>query len=183
MCIRDRALGPLVRSWTMRHEAKLHLLKCAGRASNFKNISQTVSHWHQQLMCYDLATGGVLHPALECGPSNSSLTVPLKDESSLIKNKYVMLYLILVMMSWTSWAKINGLTYKSNNSYVLSKTTDTDIAEPTVCFGCIKEILVVSSFIFSLYLQIWVLWWSLPCLCSESLSRTCSCALWQLTRP
>ena len=42
------ALGQLIRSWTMRFEAKLHLLKCAGRVSNFKNISQSIATRHQR---------------------------------------------------------------------------------------------------------------------------------------
>lgn len=66
------ALG---RSLTMRHEAKLYLLKCAGRISIFKNTSQSISYRHQRLMCDEVASGGLLHPNIECGPSNSALAV------------------------------------------------------------------------------------------------------------
>ena len=46
------ALGPLVRSWTMRYEAKLSLLKQSGLMSNFKNVAQTVTKHHQGWLCY-----------------------------------------------------------------------------------------------------------------------------------
>lgn len=62
------ALGPLIRAWTMRFEAKLHLLKCAGRVSNFKNVSQSIATRHQRLMCYELSSSDLLHSPIECGP-------------------------------------------------------------------------------------------------------------------
>ena len=34
-----KALGPIVRYWTMRHEAKLCLFKKAAHLGNFKNIA------------------------------------------------------------------------------------------------------------------------------------------------
>ena len=37
------ALGPMVRNWTMRHEAKLNLFKKAARLGNFKNIAFTLA--------------------------------------------------------------------------------------------------------------------------------------------
>ena len=48
------AIGPLVRACAMQYEAKLFLLKNAGRVSNFKNITQTIYSRHQQWACYEL---------------------------------------------------------------------------------------------------------------------------------
>ena len=45
------ALGPLATCWTMRHEAKLSLLKQSGLQSNFKNVAQTVAKRHQGWLC------------------------------------------------------------------------------------------------------------------------------------
>ena len=47
------------RAWTMQYEAKLRILKCGGHVSNYKNITQTISHRHQRLMCYEFSAGGV----------------------------------------------------------------------------------------------------------------------------
>lgn len=80
------ALGPLVRAWTMRHEAKLSVLKTAGRSSNFKNISLSVSQRHQRLMCYEFALGGAFLSSTECGPCNGG-GVHLKDESPVVKKE------------------------------------------------------------------------------------------------
>jgi hypothetical protein len=33
--------GPLIQTWTFRHEAKLRIMKRAARVSNFKNVCQT----------------------------------------------------------------------------------------------------------------------------------------------
>ena len=141
------ALGPLVRSWTMRHEAKLHLLKCAGKCSNFKNISQTISERHQRLMCYDFASGRILHYPNECGPSNKS-SMTLQDEPSYLKDKISNLVPNIsgdVIVNHTSWTKINGHTYKTSGTYVLWKVNGVDLAEPTLYFGLIEEILIVAS--------------------------------------
>lgn len=142
------ALGPLVRSWTMRHEAKLYLLKCAGRISNFKNISQSISCRHQRLMCYELASGGLLHPNIECGPSNSALARSLRNETTCIKDHIHSLVPDIsddVIITRSSWVKICGLTYKSTCTFILWKISNAELAEPTLWFGCIDEILVASS--------------------------------------
>lgn len=44
--------GPLVRSWTMRHEAKLNFFKQASRLSNFKNLTLTLAKCHQLWLAY-----------------------------------------------------------------------------------------------------------------------------------
>ena len=49
-----RLFGPLIYSWTMRHEAKLSVIKRCSRHGNFKNIALTVSKRHQHLLCYHL---------------------------------------------------------------------------------------------------------------------------------
>lgn len=49
--------GPLIHTWTMRHEAKLSVLKRAAHHGNFKNISLTVAKRHQHLLCYHLNIG------------------------------------------------------------------------------------------------------------------------------
>lgn len=41
-------VGPMVRTWTMRHEAKLNFFKKASRLANFKNVAQSVVSRHQR---------------------------------------------------------------------------------------------------------------------------------------
>ena len=49
-----RKFGPLINSWTMRYESKLHVLKRASRHGNFKKICWTVAKRHQHMLCYYL---------------------------------------------------------------------------------------------------------------------------------
>ena len=51
-----QAIGPMIRSWTIRHEAKLNFFKRASRVSNFKNISFTLANNHQRWICYELTS-------------------------------------------------------------------------------------------------------------------------------
>ena len=142
------ALGPLIRSWTMRHEAKLYLLKCAGKISNFKNISQSIAQRHQRLMCYELATDGLFCNTTECGPLSTSLAVALRNEAPTIRDK-VLSYLPNisdeVIVNRVNWTKVNSITYTTSGSYVLWKRTNAHLAEPTLYFSCIKEILIIGS--------------------------------------
>ena len=46
--------GPLIYSWTMRHEAKLSVIKHASSHGNFKNITYTVAKWSLHALCYHL---------------------------------------------------------------------------------------------------------------------------------
>ena len=71
------AIGPMVRSWTIRHEAKLNFFKQASHLSNFKNIT-CLANRHQRWICYEMASNTFLHSPLECGPG--PLPTLLKDE-------------------------------------------------------------------------------------------------------
>lgn len=63
------AVGPMIRTWTMRHEAKLSFFKKASRLSNFKNISLSLANNHQRWMCYEMASGKLINNPLQCGPA------------------------------------------------------------------------------------------------------------------
>lgn len=125
------AMGRLIRAWAMRLEAKLHLLKNAGRVSNFKNISQSIAFRHQRLMCYELSSGSVLSSPIECGPSSSTTPQLVPD----ISND--------VLVSRIKWVKIHGILYKPMDTYLLCAVDDLQLAECTMSFGCVQEILAV----------------------------------------
>ncbi len=46
--------GPLVHSYTMRHKAKLQVIKRSAQHGNFKNICFTIAKRSQHLFCYHL---------------------------------------------------------------------------------------------------------------------------------
>ena len=99
-------------------------------------------------MCFELASGGLLHPNIECGPSNSALARSLRSETTCIKDHIHNLVPDIsddVIISRSSWVKTCGVTYKSSGTYVLWKITNAELAEPMLWFGYIDEILVVSS--------------------------------------
>ena len=139
------ALGPLIRVWTMRYEGKLCLLKNGGRLSNFKNIAQSISYRHQLWMCYEFSTNTVFSNHLECGPTSISTTLNCQSQviRSCISN-IVPGISMNVIVSYVSWVKNNGTTYKSG-ACVLFGIDDQDMIEQTFCFGVIQEVLVVGS--------------------------------------
>ena len=63
------AVGPMVRTWTIRHEAKLNFFKQASRLANYKNVALSLAARHQRWICYELSSGKLLHTPLECGPA------------------------------------------------------------------------------------------------------------------
>lgn len=69
------AVGPMVRTWTIRHEAKLNFFKQASHLLNFKNVSYALANRHQRWICHELACGKLISNFLECGPSASGVGV------------------------------------------------------------------------------------------------------------
>ena len=49
-------VGPMLKTWTMRYEAKLRFYKQASQLSNFKNIAYSLANRHQCWMCYEMAS-------------------------------------------------------------------------------------------------------------------------------
>ena len=82
-------VGPMVRTWTLCHEAKLSFFKQASRLTNFKNVAQSVVNKHQRWFCYQMASSKneLLRSSLECGPAVKSIGGPtvLQDGSSSLK--------------------------------------------------------------------------------------------------
>lgn len=131
--------GPLIHSWTMRHEAKLSFVKRASRRGNFKNILKTVVKHHQLWLCYQLnCESHLLCPSPQLSPKakNSCLTT----ETDTMKSQ--ILSIIPSLSSTCSlkhhkWCKIQSLVYKLG-SYVLIQRDD---MKPK--FGKIQDIICV----------------------------------------
>ena len=74
-------LGPLVRSWCMRYEAKHHYFKKLSTVvGNFTNLPYTLSMRHQRWMCYKMNSLGnhessFLEKGIEIGPGKFVLSI------------------------------------------------------------------------------------------------------------
>lgn len=62
------AVGPMTKTWTIRHEAKLNFFKQLTKMDNFINIAFSMANHHQRWLCYELASGNLLSKPIECGP-------------------------------------------------------------------------------------------------------------------
>ena len=64
-----QAIAPMVRTWTIRHEAKLNFFKQASHLTNFKNVAYALGNRHQRWICYELASGYLINNSPQCGPA------------------------------------------------------------------------------------------------------------------
>lgn len=124
-------VGPMQRTWTMRHEAKLNMLKLASRLGNFKNIAMSLAFRHQRLLCYELSTGRLLDTPIEAGPCSK----PTSEDS---EPQHVQESLKAVIpglngeasLCQHTWVKKDGLNFKQSNCYVI---IGTDHHQAQVC--------------------------------------------------
>lgn len=135
--------GPLIHSWTMRHEAKPSCVKRSSRRGKFKNIVSTVVKHHQRWLSYYLHCDSHL---LREEPELSTVC----DEVDSLTSEHIMHALQCVKPDITShcpifrhkWLKLRSNVYK-HGSFVLLKR---DNISPT--FGKIIDILKVNHYIF-----------------------------------
>ena len=143
------AIGPMVRSWTMRCEGKLSLFKRASRLGNFKNIALSLAQRHQRWMCYQGSSGNLLEAAFECSPRGDSES--LGDKNGTLIQSFLN---VLPSMSLettifnATWAKKDGIRYCTNNSYVITGSDGTD-----PIFGRIVDLYVACENVVFLYCQ------------------------------
>ena len=136
-------IGPMVRTWTMRYEAKLNFFKQCSHIANFKNIAVSLANRHQRWMCYQLSSDHVLHMQPECGPVTS--ITQLKDESHDIQDRLCKIFQKRrtspdITVSRTNWINCLGTTFKPNNAFVI---TGSDGLDPI--FAKVMSIIVVAS--------------------------------------
>ena len=133
--------GPLIHSWTMRHEAKLSFIKRASRRGNFKNICLSVAKHHQLWLCYHMnCTPHLIYPTLQCSPKLSESH--LRGEPLHIQSKILATIPTLTLdciVKRPTWLKHHSSTYK-HGSFVLIERD-----EMTPTFGKITDILFISQ--------------------------------------
>ena len=112
------AVGPMVQTWTIRHEAKLNFFKQASHLVNFKNVAHTLANRHQRWICYALASGRLVSSPLECGPSGTSGLTHVREETQDIQDK---LFHIVPKLNMDAsifrprWVRRNGILYQCNS--------------------------------------------------------------------
>ena len=91
-------------------------------------------------MCYELASGSIVHAPFECGPARcgTGLTI-VKNEPKNIQD-----HLISVLPQCTifrpRWVKQNGITYQDNNAYLI---TSSDGLDPE--FSRLDDLMVIGG--------------------------------------
>ena len=134
-------LGPLVRTWTIRYEAKLNFFKQASTTSGYKNITLSLANHHQRWMCYEMSTSKLIHSPSECGPSKTPTL--LKDERAEFQAnvlKEMPNIRMDTVLHRPNWVHREGVTYKSNNAFVI---VGSDGLDPL--FACIDELIVIGG--------------------------------------
>ena len=140
--------GPLIYSWTMRHEAKLHIVKRAASHGNFNNISFTVAKRSGHALCYHLNCGSpFLDTSIEM--SNTCSLVPFECEPQEIQLFVRDLGLSSVdAISHPTWIKVNCMHIKKYACVYLKE------GELYPTYGKIVDIIKVPTLVkFALRIQ------------------------------
>lgn len=120
--------GPLIHTWTMRHESKLRIIKRAARVSNYKNVCQTVAKRHQHLLCYYMHTDMILKPPVQIGSCKLyTLATQPQCVKILLEQKFQLTEESILFSP--SFVICNGRTFKSN-AFILYHF---DALEPIFC--------------------------------------------------
>lgn len=133
------AMGPMTKSWTMRHEAKLNFFKQLTKVDNFKNIAFSMANRHQRWICYQLACGTLLSTPVECGPGLGPIQVI--DEAPDIQEGLSKLMEISPNSTvfHPRWVRKDGIVYKDNVFLI----TGSDGLDPV--FVQLDELLVIGG--------------------------------------
>ena len=139
-----QSVAPMVRTWTIRHEAKLNFFKQASHLTNFKNVAFALANRHQRWISYELASGNLIKSTFQCGPPTHGTGIThVHQEPKNIQENLVKLFSNLdsdTTVFRAKWVSKNGILYQCNNAHVI---IDTDRLDPV--FGRIDEVLVVGG--------------------------------------
>lgn len=131
--------GPLIHSWTMRHEAKLSFVKRASRRGNFKNVCLTAAKKHQLWQCQQLQSENFLHPDTEF--SSKSTISSFDEEDEHVQRLLTQLFpdISSCAIHHHKWVKVQSTKY-TNGVFILITH---DLISPV--FGKVVDIIVVNS--------------------------------------
>ncbi len=130
--------GPLIQTWTMRHEAKLRIIKRAARVSNFKNVCQTVAKRHQHLLCFYIHSSRLLSTPIKEGVCKQVFMHSFSDSvQDLFQEHYQLTEQSIIFT--LSYIIYNNINYKPSACVMLLY----DELEPT--FAKIHSIIKTQS--------------------------------------
>lgn len=135
-----RLIGPLVRFWCMRFEAKHNFFRRLSHiVCNFKNICKTMALRHQMFMCYRFYSREHIDAKLlQVGNGYVTLLLNFKDGAKISEQMgNVGLYQEIFRASWIS---VHGTTYRPGLCVVLEIDS-----EGLPLFGHIKYIFVLDA--------------------------------------
>ena len=164
-------LGPLIRLWTLRFEAKhTYFKQCARKHRNFKNLCSTLVERHQLLKAYYSA--GFLFPSVI--QVANSIDFSVADYNSTIQQAIMDRDFNLQDTITASSVTYKGTTYKRGLLVVL------DNNDEGLVFGKIVLILIHGGstvyFITEIQQSVYLVELGLHCLVSDDLDcRSCVC--------
>lgn len=139
-----QAVAPMVRTWTIRHEAKLNFFKQASHLANFKNVAFALANRHQRWMCYEQSSGRLIDTTIECGPATKGCSVTcVRDETHDIQDSLLGLFPQLSLEATVfhpTWVRRNGIQYQSNNTYLV---TGSDGLDPV--FSRLDDLMLIGG--------------------------------------
>lgn len=134
-------LGPLIHTWTMRHEAKLSFIKRSSRRGNFKNIAYTVAKHHQLWLCYNLnCEATFLNIKIEVSPKCTESTFASKPEHIQSELRCICSTLEDTSIIYSpNWVKTQSSKYQPGTVVLLNWD------ETSAKFGRVIEILQITN--------------------------------------
>ena len=107
-----RKFGPLVNTWTMRHEAKLSFVKRSSQRSNFKNVPKSVAKAHQFWLCHMLEScDNVVKVDYEFGKKVETV---ISCESIELRNAFELACTVTdnTIVTHHKWLRVQNNVYK-----------------------------------------------------------------------
>ncbi|KAJ8034185.1 hypothetical protein HOLleu_20916 [Holothuria leucospilota] len=132
-----RTLGPLIRYWTMRFEAKHSFFKRLGHiVCNFKNILKTLSYRQQMYLCHNLFTGSsFVQRDTEIGPGSSVLLASLPNANFLSTTLGIPL---LEEVYVANWCIVYGVKYCKSLMVITGKSENEPVFQKIIHILCLQ---------------------------------------------
>ncbi|KAG1670659.1 hypothetical protein GQR58_016758 [Nymphon striatum] len=145
-----RLVGPLIRFWCMRFEAKHNFFRRLSHiVSNFRNICKTMAYRHQWNVCYRMYSKEPIDArSLEVGSGVVQLLANHDQGKIIAQNLHMGLFEEVFQ---ANWIKVHGVEYRRGLSVVFC--VDNESCLPV--FGYILSVFVVEGMAY-LFLEKWL---------------------------
>ena len=129
--------GPLINTWTMRHESKFSFIKRSSQNGNFKNVPKTVAKTHQLWLAYKLEVDfdRLTEEVFDIGKSTETL---LSSEPEALCEKYCF-STANPIVKHSKWVKIQNTFYRLGLFVLLKYQSIYPV------FGQISDLVVIEK--------------------------------------